>query len=217
MTCPLHYDVDRNSFRKGITDERATAGMGADEFVFGRCNITPLITLVEGFAYRFGYVCQLMECVSEVFNVPTVEKKCLISKDDDGINLELRQGHTKMIHGTTTAGNRRLNVSLYYNRTFSHTDDIYSSGSWTMNMRPDYTLSIWPGEISEAEAERKDAIVHIHFDAKYRLNRIIIEDKEIDLDAEEKELQEEKENREKDIYKRGDLLKMHAYKDAIRR
>ena len=35
--------------------------MGADEFVFGRCNITPLITLVEGFAYRFGYVCQLTE------------------------------------------------------------------------------------------------------------------------------------------------------------
>ena len=182
---------------------------GDDVYEAGKKNVAVL--------YEYWLFFKLMECVSEVFNVPTVEKQCLISKDDDGINLELRQGHTKMIHGTTTAGNRRLNVSLYYNRTFSHTDDIYSSGSWTMNMRPDYTLSIWPGEMSEAEAERKDAIVHIHFDAKYRLNRIIIEDKEIDLDAEEKELQEEKENREKDIYKRGDLLKMHAYKDAIRR
>ena len=182
---------------------------GDDVYEAGKKNVAVL--------YEYWLFFKLMECVSEIFNVPTVEKKCLISKDDDGINLELRQGHTKMIHGTTTAGNRRLNVSLYYNRTFSHTDDIYSSGSWTMNMCPDYTLSIWPGEMSEAEAERKDAIVHIHFDAKYRLNRIIIEDKEIDLDAEEKELQEEKENREKDIYKRGDLLKMHAYKDAIRR
>ena len=182
---------------------------GDDVYEAGKKNVAVL--------YEYWLFFKLMECVSEVFNVPTVEKKCLISKDDDGINLELRQGHTKMIHGTTTAGNRRLNVSLYYNRTFSHTDDIYSSGSWTMNMRPDYTLSIWPGEMSEAEAEREDAIVHIHFDAKYRLNKIIIEDKEIDLDAEEKELQEEKENREKDIYKRGDLLKMHAYKDAIRR
>ena len=182
---------------------------GDDVYEAGKKNVAVL--------YEYWLFFKLMECVSEVFNVPAAEKKCLISKDEDGINLELRQGHTKMIHGTTTAGNRRLNVSLYYNRTFSHTDDIYSSGSWTMNMRPDYTLSIWPGEMSEAEAERKDAIVHIHFDAKYRLNRIIIEDKEIDLDAEEKELQEEKENREKDIYKRGDLLKMHAYKDAIRR
>lgn len=182
---------------------------GDDVYEAGKKNVAVL--------YEYWLFFKLMECVSEVFNVPTVEKKCLISKDDDGINLELRQGHTKMIHGTTTAGNRRLNVSLYYNRTFSHTDDIYSSGSWTMNMRPDYTLSIWPGEMSEAEAERKDAIVHIHFDAKYRLNKIIIEDKEIDLEAREKELQSEKEDREIDIYKRGDLLKMHAYKDAIRR
>ena len=183
---------------------------GKDDIYNGESKNTALL-------YEYWLFFKLMECVSEVFDVPAVEKKCLISQDADGINLELRQGHTKMIHGTTTAGNRRLNINLYYNRTFSHTDDIYSSGSWTMNMRPDYTLSIWPGELSEAEAEREDAIVHIHFDAKYRLNKIIIEDKEIDLESSEKELQNEKEDREIDIYKRGDLLKMHAYKDAIRR
>ena len=178
---------------------------GDDVYEAGKKNVAVL--------YEYWLFFKLMECVSEVFNVPTVEKQCLISQDSDGINLELRQGHTKMIHGTTTAGNRRLNISLYYNRTFSHTDDIYSSGSWTMNMRPDYTLSIWPGELSEAEAEREDAIVHIHFDAKYRLDKIIIEDKEVDLET----LNNEKKDREIDIYKRGDLLKMHAYKDAIRR
>ena len=92
-------------------------------------------------------------------------------------------------------------------------------------MRPDYTLSIWPGTMTEDDAEREDAIVHIHFDAKYRLDKIIIEDKEIDLNSSEKDvleelqkdLQQEKKEREIDIYKRGDLLKMHAYKDAIRR
>ena len=182
---------------------------GDDVYEAGKKNVAVL--------YEYWLFFKLMECVSEVFNVPAVEKQCLISNDADGINLEIRQGHTKMIHGQTMAGNRRLNISLYYNRTFSHTDDIYASGSWTMNMRPDYTLSIWPGEMTEADAEREDAIVHIHFDAKYRLNKIIIEDKEIDLEAREKELQNEKEDREIDIYKRGDLLKMHAYKDAIRR
>lgn len=182
---------------------------GDDVYEAGKKNVAVL--------YEYWLFFKLMECVSDVFNVPAVEKKCLISNDADGINLEIRQGHTKMIHGSTMAGNRRLNISLYYNRTFSHTDDIYSSGSWTMNMRPDYTLSIWPGKMTEADAEREDAIVHIHFDAKYRLNKIIIEDKEVDLEARDKELQDEKENREIDIYKRGDLLKMHAYKDAIRR
>lgn len=182
---------------------------GDDVYEAGKKNVAVL--------YEYWLFFKLMECVSEVFNVPSVEKQCLISNDADGINLEIRQGHTKMIHGQTMAGNRRLNISLYYNRTFSHTDDIYSSGSWTMNMRPDYTLSIWPGEMTETDAEREDAIVHIHFDAKYRLNKIIIEDKEINLEETEKELQNEKEDREIDIYKRGDLLKMHAYKDAIRR
>ena len=182
---------------------------GNDVYEAGKKNVAVL--------YEYWLFFKLMECVSDVFNVPAVEKRCLISNDADGINLEIRQGHTKMIHGSTMVGNRRLNISLYYNRTFSHTSDIYSSGSWTMNMRPDYTLSIWPGDMTETEAEREDAIVHIHFDAKYRLDKIIIEDQEVDLEASEKELRDEKEMREIDIYKRGDLLKMHAYKDAIRR
>ena len=192
--------------------------MGGDAvYAAGKRNIAIL--------YEYWLFFKLMECVSEIFEVPAVEKKCLIRNDEDGISLELRQGHVKMIHGSTMAGNRQLNITLYYNRTFSHTNDIYSSGSWTMNMRPDYTLSIWPGSMTEDEAEHEDAIVHIHFDAKYRLNRIIIEDKELpfrpgeeELPEElQKEFQKEKEDREIDIYKRGDLLKMHAYKDAIRR
>ncbi len=168
--------------------------------------------------YEYWLFFKLMECVSDVFHISPEDKQTLISIDSDSLNLDLRQGRTKMIHGSTReGGNRRLNISLYYNRTFSHTSSIQSPGSWTMNMRPDYTLSIWPGEMDEAQAEREDAIVHIHFDAKYRLDKIIIEDKEVDLEASEIELQVEKENRETDIYKRGDLLKMHAYKDAIRR
>ena len=95
-------------------------------------------------------------------------------------------------------------------------------------MRPDYTLSIWPGNIEESEAEEQDIIVHIHFDAKYKLNKILLNDKEPDethtIDADNQELSEdelimirEKQEEEKGIYKRVDLLKMHAYKDAIRR
>jgi hypothetical protein len=36
-------------------------------------------------------------------------------------------------------------------------------------MRPDYTLSFWPAEFSETEAEKQELIVHIHFDAKYKV------------------------------------------------
>lgn len=107
------------------------------------------------------------------------------------------------------------------NRTFSKVsnDDnaIKKAGSWTMSMRPDYTLSLWPGNISEEEAEKEDLIVHIHFDAKYRLNKIALEDDTKNREELEDELNSEKNAQELGIYKRADLLKMHAYKDAIRR
>ena len=85
-------------------------------------------------------------------------------------------------------------------------------------MRPDYTLSIWPGEISMDQAEREDLIVHIHFDAKYRVNKVDLGlDDSTNEEQMSKALLNEKNEQEEGIYKRADLLKMHAYKDAIRR
>lgn len=80
-------------------------------------------------------------------------------------------------------------------------------------MRPDYTLSFWPKGISEKDAEIQELIVHIHFDAKYKIANLpdlLKKESTEDIDTEEEE------NR-KGIYKNADLLKMHAYKDAIRR
>ena len=79
-----------------------------------------------------------------------------------------------------------------------------------MPMRPDFTLSLWPGDITQEEAERQELIVHIHFDAKYRLDKVL-------LDSNDYDVSEEKRQQELGVYKRADLLKMHAYKDAIRR
>ena len=81
-------------------------------------------------------------------------------------------------------------------------------------MRPDYTLSFWPEVYDEASAEREDAIVHIHFDAKYRVEKVsdfFGEDNEESL---EDAMGARREGR---TAKRDDLLKMHAYRDAIRR
>ncbi len=84
-------------------------------------------------------------------------------------------------------------------------------------MRPDYTLSLWPEAFSEKEAEEQELIVHVHFDAKYRVDSLeyLTSDEESDLD--DKDLSNEKEMQKQGNYKRADLLKMHAYKDAIRR
>ena len=195
---------------------------GVNVYQAGKRNVAAL--------YEYWVFFKLLDIVKETFHLELKEddEKKLVKTDKDHINLELRQGHTKMIGGQFHEASRTLNVRLYYNRTFSTSDQLDKSGSWTTAMRPDYTLSIWPGNIKEAEAEEQDLIVHIHFDAKYKLNKILLDDRlpddthtfmdeDADLSEEEFLMNQEKQEEEKGIYKRVDLLKMHAYKDAIRR
>ena len=179
---------------------------GDDVYKAGKKNVATL--------YEYWLFFKLLELVSEFFNIDPRSKEKLVTHDSDRINLNLKQGKTKMVYGQQETFSRVLNVAFYYNRTFSQIseeeDRIHKAGSWTMSMRPDYTLSLWPGEITEAEAESQELIVHIHFDAKYRLDKVLLDDAGTNID-------EEQEQQEKGIYKRADLLKMHAYKDAIRR
>lgn len=179
---------------------------GDDVYDAGKKNVAVL--------YEYWVFFKLKEVISRVFDIDPVSINKLVKTDDDQINLDIQQGKMTMIEGIYDTGNRKLNVRFYYNRTFAHTkedEDLGKAGSWTMNMRPDYTLTIWPGDIDMERAEREDLIVHIHFDAKYRVDKI-------DLGIEDQQdLMTEKREQEEGIYKRADLLKMHAYKDAIRR
>ena len=185
---------------------------GDDVYDAGKKNVAIL--------YEYWLFFKLLELVSEFFHIEPKDKKDLVQIDSDSINLSLRQGCMRMVSGRQETFSRILNVAFYYNRTFNRVaddnDPIHKAGSWTMTMRPDYTLSFWPGQITEQEAERQELIIHIHFDAKYRLDKVLLEDKDVGKDICE-ELAEEKQEQELKIYKRGDLLKMHAYKDAIRR
>ena len=79
-------------------------------------------------------------------------------------------------------------------------------------MRPDYTLSFWPDGFDLAEAEAQELAVHIHFDAKYRVENIAELFGPVDEDITQTRAEERRGN-----YRRADLLKMHAYRDAIRR
>lgn len=169
--------------------------------------------------YEYWVFFKLLDCVNEVFGIPAEEKNNLINSDDDNINLnlDLSQGNTKVLEGSTTIQNRHMRVRLCYNKIFSYKKDEHQAGSWTTCMRPDYTLSVWPEELTVDEAESNDTIIHIHFDAKYRLDKKLIGEQPDNLEGIQIELKEEEENRERDVYKKGDLLKMHAYKDAIRR
>ncbi len=171
--------------------------------------------------YEYWVFFKLLEVISRVFKIDPVSVNNLVKTDADQINLEIQQGKMTMIEGVYDTGNRKFNVRFFYNRTFVHTredEELHKAGSWTMNMRPDYTLSVWPGEITMNQAEKEDLIVHIHFDAKYRVNKIDLgADDTMNEEQMSDALLNEKKEQEEGIYKRADLLKMHAYKDAIRR
>lgn len=142
-------------------------------------------------------------------NRPAVEE--LIEGLDEGSpNLRLRKRmELGPIAGTFEGQSRRLNARFAYNRRFEVTQDRHKGGSWTRRLHPDYTLTFWPEQLTETEAERLELLVHVHFDAKYR-----VEDIEGLFGAEGAD---DADDEVEGNYKRQDLLKMHAYRDAIKR
>lgn len=178
---------------------------GEDVYGAGKKNIATL--------YEYWLFFKLLDLFQEIFNIEPNEISSLIQLTEDGLGIQLKQGKSTPILGTFDAGSRKLNVRFNYNRTFKGGKSYPESGSWTTTLRPDYTLSFWPLGITELEAERQELIVHIHFDAKYKINDL---QNLLELNTSDY-IEKEKHFNRKGIYKNADLLKMHAYKDAIRR
>ncbi|WP_304518134.1 DUF2357 domain-containing protein [Cecembia rubra] len=176
---------------------------GEDVYEGGKKDIATL--------YEYWLFFKLLELLQHLFEVEPKQLEQLISIKDEGLNINLKQGKFTALEGVFNSGNRKFHVQFNYNRSFQGKNEYPKSGSWTTTLRPDYTLSVWPFGITETQAELEEVIVHIHFDAKYKVENILqITDQEDGLD-------EEKTANRKGVYKNADLLKMHAYKDAIRR
>lgn len=179
---------------------------GEDVYSAGQKNVARL--------YEYWLFFKLLKEFSRKFHIQPIEKNKLLQVTEGRLGLCLKEGKMQVMHGTYFYKGRKLNMVFAYNRTFFYTKDYEKSGSWSQQMRPDYTLSVWPGDIENPEdAERQDLITHIHFDAKYRVDNLINEFRK----GENVDLSDIKQEEERGTYKRADLLKMHAYKDAIKR
>jgi predicted component of viral defense system (DUF524 family) len=161
--------------------------------------------------YEYWLFFKLLEIVKEVFNIESVTTENLIEQTSDGLGLRLKQGKYLPIKGVYLTDTRKLNIEFSYNKTFSGGKEYPEGGSWTRNLRPDYTMSIWPFGIEQEQAEHEELIVHIHFDAKYKIESLQ------GIFGRDDNLEQEKEEQKRGTYKRVDILKMHTYKDAIRR
>jgi predicted component of viral defense system (DUF524 family) len=173
--------------------------------------------------YEYWLFFTLLDLLKDIFHIEPKGIHELIEFDKGKISLNLKQGKNIALKGIFESDSRRLNVQFSYNRSFGGGKIYPNPGSYTTTLRPDYTLSIWPYEITDdKEAERQELITHIHFDAKYKVDNfygLISRSTAEELsDSENEELiKEEEKEEEKGTFKNQDLLKMHAYKDAIRR
>lgn len=162
--------------------------------------------------YEYWLFFKLADLLNELFDIDGLTPENLIEETRDKLGLKLKQGEQLDIKGKFKSANRKLKIKFSFNRTFKKEGDYPAKGSWTRSMRPDYTLSIWPEGVDEDEAEEQELIVHLHFDAKYKVESLTTL-----FGQDDENLDEEKEEQNKGTYKRADLLKMHSYRDAIRR
>jgi hypothetical protein len=162
--------------------------------------------------YEYWVFFQLLRLFRDKFELAAPLARDLFEHTQGGLNLRLKSHHELGIQGRCLRHARRLHVRFSYNRTQEHSTERATAGSWTRRMRPDYTLTFWPEGFDLAEAEAQELAVHIHFDAKYRVENLSDLFGGIDDD-----LAETRSEERRGTYRRADLLKMHAYRDAIRR
>lgn len=128
----------------------------------------------------------------------------------DGTSITMRSGEKSKLSWSVSRAERPLSVDVFFNRTFAGSDDRH--GSWTRAMRPDCSVRIRPEGNTPLRVSAQELEVWLHFDAKYRVDNLLAQLRST-YDSDESF----DESTTSGSAKRDDLLKMHAYRDAISR
>ena len=126
------------------------------------------------------------------------------------VKINLKKGAQSRVCFVYRKGtNEEMGIDLYYERKF-----VRKGGySWSGTFKPDYTLVMYPAELgSEEAADEAGRVSFLHFDAKYKAEKLA--DVFGGWDEPEGEVDETAE--EQRLYQKTDLLKMHTYNDAIK-
>jgi hypothetical protein len=141
--------------------------------------------------YEYWTFVRLAEAVARACGSRGVMEE-LFKPSPSGMSLVLKAGASTRLKFEANVGGTRVLADLFFNREFR-------SDSWTRPMRPDASLVVRvPG----------DREVWLHFDAKYKVDW--------SLPFQTGEPDDEEAAERSGTSKRTDLLKMHAYRDAIR-
>lgn len=172
--------------------------------------------------YEYWVFLQLHQILDEIDGVtrdadnpkPIDDAEPFLEAKNGQLHIHLKRGKKTCAPFSINMGSGvELRLHLYYERVYQWDSAATEAASYSRQFKPDYTLALFPASYSnEMEAAKDGKIAYLHFDAKYRaenLNMIFGEDAP-DLD------EEKDSGKVNSTYKRGDLLKMHTYNDAVR-
>jgi hypothetical protein len=177
---------------------RIDRGGLADVFAASQRNVATL--------YEFWCFLALVNSLGRVCGEDRTARAFAVA--GDGMSLTMRSGLASKLSWSVRRGGRPLRVEVFFNRTFAGADD--RRGSWSQAMRPDCSVRIRPEGSTPSRVLTHELGVWLHFDAKYRVDNLLAElTPDPDLD------ESFTESTTSGSTKRDDLLKMHAYRDAI--
>lgn len=150
--------------------------------------------------YEYWCFLVLVGCLAELCGREPEGK--LFTPAETGLSLVLREDSRSQLIWIHERAGRRLAIDLWFNQSFHRAGIDTEMSSWASSIRPDASLRIRPLSGRPHDGDDPHLDTWIHFDAKFRLER---QDTDVN-DADPKS-----------TAKRADLLKMHAYRDLIRR
>jgi predicted component of viral defense system (DUF524 family) len=155
--------------------------------------------------YEYWCFLVLARAVSSIGGGPDCAP--LFEPSPEGMRLVLKQGEPSRLSWQLDVDGRAIDADLWFNRTFSVRSDVAADATWSQPLRPDASLRLRPVSGRPSGAGDPSLDVWVHFDAKYRVDRL----------APEEPPRRAEGGPATRVVNRDDMLKMHAYRDAIRR
>jgi hypothetical protein len=129
-----------------------------DPFSISKKNVAEL--------YEMWCYLEVLKCLEQIVGRGDYSK--LFKVNNSKFSLNLVEGEESRVDWLHTLHGRKVQISLWYNRTFS---PILKDGaqSWSKDYKPDISMHVRPvGEVI-IEENRSSLDVWVHFDAKYKL------------------------------------------------
>jgi len=158
--------------------------------------------------YEYWLFFFLAQALEELNGAKKIERNYVKELNHEGVvSIKLEHSNSPRLTLQLAIGGETHDLGLYYNRTFESGE---GQTSYSMKLRPDYTIETFVGYGSSYNERRRNAfkngtISYLHFDAKFRIQKVEISKTDPDNDE-----QDELSAKPSDIYK------MHTYNEAIR-